>query len=466
MAGIAAAWPLACTRQGMVIHDVDGMPDGVLLRQYRHRAIAHASYLLIDVESGTAVVMDPVRDVDPYLEDALAFGARIKHVFLTQLHDDFTTGHAELRDRALATVYAGAWSHTNAPFMLLKDGDAFEFGRLRLRIAEVPGRRLESLMLLASDLRSGDPAPFAVFTGETLLNGDIGRPSPLPGDAYGLRELAVMLWDSLRRQVLTLADRVRIFPAHTGEVDDQELRPDTMEAQRSTNPGLRDLSRDVFVRRVTLGMAEESMLDVKRIPLRAGTADELLRAQRAGAQLVDDRDPADFSAGSLEGSINIPAASAFESWASGVLDPARPIVLVSSSGRDGITAARLVRAGFTGVGAYLGGGMESIAERGNLLRTYRRLAFSSLGMRIMRGGALLLDTRASGMEEGPGVCAFQVSLERLRQDLPSIPRVPEIIVLDDTPYRSSAAASFLRAQGFDRVTEAAGGLALWGRQPS
>src|SRR6185295_14662072 len=138
--------------------------------------------------------------------------------FLTQLHDDFTSGHEELRDRAMATVYAGAWSHSNSSFMLLKDGDAFEFGRLRLRIVETPGRRLESLMVLVYDLRSADLAPCAAFTGETLLHGDIGRPDPRSNDGYGVRELAAMLYDSLHAKVNTLPDRVRLFPSHTSNV--------------------------------------------------------------------------------------------------------------------------------------------------------------------------------------------------------------------------------------------------------
>lgn len=449
----------------MLVKDIDGMPEGVLLRQYVHRSIGHASYLLVDVESGTAAVIDPVRDVDPYLEDALAFGARIKHVFLTQLHDDFSPGHEELRDRAMATVYAGAWSHANSPYMLLKEGDAFEFGRVRLRIVEVPGHHLESLMVLLYDLKSSDPAPCAAFTGETVLIGDVGRPDPQADDGYGVRELAAMLYDSLRAKVNSLADRVRVFPSHTGDLDDQELRPETMAAQRTTNPGLRSMSREVFVRRAALGMAEEAMFGVKKPTLRPGSVDEILRAQRQGAQVVDDRDPADYSAACLEGSINIPVAATFEGWISGVLDPARPIVIISSAGHEGVTAARLAKAGFPEAGAYLEGGMESLEDRPNLVQHHRRLSFSAFGARLVGGGgSLILDTRGEvAAEEGPCVCALQIPLERLRAELVSVPRGQPVIVVDDTPYRSSAAASFLRSQGFDRVTEVAGGLALWGR---
>jgi hydroxyacylglutathione hydrolase len=178
---------------------------------------------------------------------------------------------------------------------------------------------------------------------------------------------------------------------------------------------------------------------------------------------VDDRDPADYSAACLEGSINIPASSSFESWVGGVLDPARPILLVSAAGREGITGARLARVGFREVGAYLDGGMEALEGRPTLIRRHRRLSFAALGMRLVSGSTLLLDTRGRGLAVGPEVCAFQVSLERLRLELDSIARGPDILVVDDTPYRSSAAASFLRTQGFDRVTEVAGGLALWGR---
>lgn len=447
----------------MRIRLIDNVPPGVMVMECTHSALAHVSYLLIDLESATAAVVDPHRDVDPYLEEAYGFGARIKHVFLTRIRA--SSGHLELRDRAMATVYAGAWVRSREPFMVVKDGDVFEFGRIRLRILETPGRKLEALTILVYDLRTGDPSPFAALTGETVLNGDIGRPEPGDDDAYGVGDMASMLYESLHAKILSLPDATRLLPSHGGALEDFGSAQDTVRTQRWANPGFRDMSREDFVRRVSLGMMEEPPMTLKTIRLRPGTADEILRAQREGAQIVDDRCPADFSAASLAGSINISSASAFEPWVSGVLDGSRPIVLVSTPGHEGVTAARLSAAGFPNVGAYLDGGIEALEGRPGLMRRHRRMSYVALWTRIMGSKPqLVLDTRGEpDVMAGPRVCAYPLALESLRRELAAVPRGPEIIVVDDTPYRSSAAASFLRAQGYESVTEVAGGLALWGR---
>jgi rhodanese-related sulfurtransferase len=348
--------------------------------------------------------------------------------------------------------------------MLLKEGDAFEFGRVRLRILETPGHRLESLVILLFDVRSANPDPIAALTGETILCGDIGRPEPQDEDGYDARDLALMLHTSLREKFETLPESVRLFPAHTAGVELFGRPCDTMSGQRLVNPGLKRMSCDEFVRRVTMGMAVPNGAPAREVRLRGSTVDEILRAQREGAQVVDDRKPVDYSAACLPGSVNLPAMSAFESFAFRVLDRERPIVIVSIPGREKITASRLIEAGFPHVAAYLEGGMQALADRPKLLRHHRRLSYTALGSRILSGGpTLILDTRGERPDVvGPRVAVYPLALEELRAELPSLPRNPEIVVIDDTPYRSSAAASFLRTQGFGSVTEVAGGLALWG----
>ena len=132
---------------------IPGTPEGVILLKYEHPVVAHASYLLVDERTRTALAVDPYGDADRYLRDAWGFQSTIKHVFLTQAHDDLPLAHLELRDRACATVYAGAWSPSHPHYMPVKDGDALEFGAVRLRILETPGHHLESIVLLVSDPR-------------------------------------------------------------------------------------------------------------------------------------------------------------------------------------------------------------------------------------------------------------------------------------------------------------------------
>lgn len=439
------------------------MPPGVILLKYDHPAVAHASYLLIDLRTKTAAAVDPYGDVDRYLQDAWSHHATIRHVFLTQAHDDLSPPHLELRDRACATVYAGAWNRSNPYFMPVKDGDALEFGAIRLGILETPGHRLESIVLLASDPRADRPKPYAAFTGETLLFGDIGRPAPRPEDGYDLHEMASMLHESLTRKLLTLPDDTRLLPSHTGVPDRVDAPADTIGAQKRGNPGLRPMSRAAFSRRVTLDMAEDVGLPPDDGAPRAWALAEVLRWQRDGATLVDDRDPIDFAAAHLEGSVNVPAEAAFEPWADRVLDAGRPLVLVSRPGREGATAARLERAGFRAAG-FLSEGMRACEGREDRIVRVRRLSFDAVEPRLESGApVLLLDTRSlSRTPEGPSLRAYPAPLERLREELPYLPRGFEIVVCDDSPYRSSAAASFLRARGFERVTDVAGGLALWG----
>ena len=441
---------------------IPGMPAGVLLLRYDHQAVAHASYLLIDFRTRTAAAFDPYGDVELYLRDAWAYQATIQHVFLTQAHDDLSLPHLELRDRSCATIYAGAWNRSNPYVMPVKDGDVLEFGAVRLRILETPGHRLESIVVVASDPRAGRPTPFAAFTGETLLMGDIGRPAPRPEDGYNLHEMASMLYDSLTRKLLPLPDETLLLPSHTADLERDEARLNTMGAQRRGNPGFRPMSRASFTRRVSLDMTGEPGVPDAEAPPPWPLAD-VLRARREGAILVDDRDPIDFAAAHLKGSVNIPAEAAFEAWADRVLEPDRPLVLVSGSGREGATAARLRREGFRAVGC-LGEGLRACEGREERIAGVRRLAFAAVALRLESGAPfLLLDTRSlSRTPEGPSLRAYPAPLERLREELPYLPRGFDIVVCDDSPYRSSAAASFLRARGFERVTDVAGGLALWG----
>src|SRR5262245_29076229 len=158
-------WHAGCILKG-VKQQIGGMPDGVVLFRYSPLGAGRSSYLLVDVQSKTAAAMDPLGETDPYLEDAWSLGAKIKHVFLTSVRDELEPDALELRDRACATVYAGAWARRNGPYMLLKDGDTFEFGRVRLRVLETPGHRLESIVLVLSDLRTEARTAMAAFTGE------------------------------------------------------------------------------------------------------------------------------------------------------------------------------------------------------------------------------------------------------------------------------------------------------------
>ena len=436
-----------------------------MLFRYSPLGAGRSSYLLIDVQSQTAAAIDPLGEADPYLEDAWTAGAKIKHVFLTSVRDELEPDALELRDRACATVYAGAWARRNGSYMLLKDGDTFEFGRVRLGVLETPGHRLESIVLVLSDLRTEARSPFAAFTGETVLIGAIGRPDVQPTDGFGPGDLGGMLYVSLRAKILALPDSARIFPALESDVDLPAERPNTIGTQRQHNPGFQKMSREEFVRRVSEGMTEERSARCTRGPRAEGMSlEEVLRAQAQGAQVVDDRDPIDYASGHLAGSINIPDSASFEEWVAGAIDPVRPIVLVTETGREKAYASRLLRAGMARASGYLDLGHRVIRESpGSTRRSLRR------SISLLKGPPqdkrLVLDTRPFRDHLGPRVQAMAIPLGLLRGKVEELPRDFEIVVCDDFPCRSSAAASFLRSRGFPNVSEIGGGLALWGAPP-
>lgn len=435
---------------------MDGTPGGVVLLKYSHAAIAHASYLLVDQRTGIAAVVDPYGDVDAYLADAWKLGATIHHIFLTRIHA-YPASYPELREKAGANVYAGAWTRPHPDTLPVKEGDVLEFGRIRLRILETPGHRLEGIVLLLFDPAETRPRPYAAFTGKTVLLGDVGRPSPAPGDGFGVRELAAMLHDSLAQKILTLPAETRLFPAHP-----ESGLPDTVAAQKELNPGFQPMTKKAFVRRVTLDMAEAE--DPPAEAPKPSSLSEILRGARAGAALVDERDPAEFAAGHLAGSVNLPSAARFEPWAERLIGKNRPALIVGRPGREGAMAARLSRAGIA-VAGFLEGGLA--AADGARLRRERPLPLEALRSRVEQGASLLLlDSRAwDRTPEGPPLRGYPAPLERLKEELFCFPRASEVVVCDDSPYRASAAASVLRAEGFPRVSEVAGGLALWGGHP-
>src|SRR6476620_8071751 len=186
----------------------------MILKQFYLNCLAHASYLVGDEQTHVAAVVDPQRDVDQYLTFAAGHGLRIEHVFLTHLHADFVAGHLELRDRAGAKIYLGAAARAEYPFTPLHDGDAVEFGRVRLQALETPGHTAESISVTVFDLDRSLTEPQAVLTGDTLFVGDVGRPDLRVALGWSANELGGLLYDSLHGKLLTLPDAVQVYPAH------------------------------------------------------------------------------------------------------------------------------------------------------------------------------------------------------------------------------------------------------------
>src|SRR5277367_3778417 len=227
----------------------------MILKQYYLGCLAHASYLLGDEATATAIIVDPQRDIQQYVADAEKLALHIRHVFLTHFHADFIAGHLELRDRCGATIYLGSHAKAEYAFIPMADGDTLDFPGLRLQILETPGHTIESISILVFDLQKDAAQPYAVLTGDTLFIGDVGRPDLRASLGWTAHDLGSHLYDSLHGKLLPLPDETLVYPAHgAGSLCGKKLSSDTVSSlgdQRRFNYALQPMSKEEFIRLVT-----------------------------------------------------------------------------------------------------------------------------------------------------------------------------------------------------------------------
>ena len=455
----------------------------MILKQYYLGCLAHASYVIADEETQTAVVVDPQRDIDQYLQDAEQWGVQIRHVFLTHFHADFLAGHLELRDRVGAHIYLGARAKAEYDFTPVKDGDVLEFGRLRLGVFETPGHTPEGISILVYDLEKDDHNPHAVLTGDTLFIGDVGRPDLLASIGVTADELAGMLYDSLHHKLLTLPDETLVYPAHgAGSMCGKNLSTETVSPlgnQRRYNYALQPMSEAEFKRLVTADQPEapayfvydamlnrreratlETTLEREHHPM---TLDDVLRQMNAGAQVIDIREPADFAGAHLTGSLNISLIGSYATWAGTLLDPKQPVVLVAEPGQEEEGAMRLGRIGFDNVAGYLDGGMQALEARPDLVRRIERITAPTLAEQLREAEPpVVLDVRTEREWQDQHIeGSLNISLQHLRERLTEVPSDRPLVVHCASGYRSSIAASMLQQHGITRVADLVGGIGAW-----
>jgi len=455
----------------------------MILKQYYLGCLAHASYLLADEASSTAVIVDPQRDIQQYLADAGEFGLKIRHVFLTHFHADFVAGHLELRDRCGAIIHLGAHAQAEYNFVAMKDGDTLDFPGMRLQILETPGHTIESISILVFDLQKNPAKPYAVLTGDTLFIGDVGRPDLRASIGWTADDLGGRLYDSLHEKLLPLPDETLVYPAHgAGSLCGKQLSSDTVSSlgdQRRLNYALQPMTKDQFIRLVTadqpdapayftydavLNTREHATLDASlERTLHPIELDEVLRMGHAGAQILDVRDPVEFAKGHIAGSFNIGLGGQYATWAGTVLDRAKPIVIVAEPGREQEAALRLGRIGFDHVKGYLQGGMESLAAWPDLVWPTERLSAPMLAEELASADPpLVLDIRTPREWAAKHIQgSVNIPLNHLNERIAEVPRDRRIAVHCAGGYRSSIAASLLHQYAITNLVEMAGGLAAW-----
>ena len=455
----------------------------MIIRPFYLSCLAHASYLLADERTKTAVVVDPQRDVDEYIAEARALGVEIRHVMLTHFHADFVAGHLELRDRCGAKIYLGAKAEADYAFTPLRDGARLAWGSLGIGVLETPGHTPEGVTLLVYDLDADPKTPKAALTGDTLFIGDVGRPDLMASAGISAEELGGMLYESLTKKLLTLPDETLIYPAHgAGSMCGKSLsneRVSTLGEQRRYNYALKARSREEFLALVTADQVEapayfahdadmnkrerptlDSGLTAALKPLSPAAVEALAKG---GAQVLDVRDPSDYSGAHWHGALNVGLDGKFATWAGSVLDRTRPIVIITEPGREREAVTRLARVGFDRVSGVLAGGMASLAERPDLVEETPRTTARALSERLDSPAApLVVDVRTDAERAGGFVRgSLHLPLSQWPNCMAEIPAGRPVAVYCAGGYRSSIAASLLRAAGRPEVTDVIGGFAAW-----
>lgn len=455
----------------------------MFFRQYYLGCLSHASYLIGDEVSGSAVVVDPQRDIKQYLDDAAAEGLRIERVIETHFHADFLSGHLELAEATGAAIAYGeaAAGRAEFPIETLADGQRIVLGDVILEVRATPGHTPESISVVIYE-HADAVEPYGVLTGDTLFIGDVGRPDLLTSVGVGADELARDLYRSLRDKLLTLPDATQVFPAHgAGSACGKSLSTETVSTigeQRAMNYALQPMTEDDFVLAVTEGqsaaplyfafsasrnMQQRPLLDEANAPVEL-TVDELLAHQADGVLVVDTRSPAEFELGHLRGSVNVGLEGRFAEYAGDVIRPDQSVVLVA----DGTAAAaeaklRLGRIGFDRVLGAVTDPVAALLGRPEHAAPSARITATELGERMADlPGLQILDVRNEG-EARLGVIpgAVVIPLARLLDRLDELDHAAPTVVHCAGGYRSSIAASVLRAKGFADVSDLAGGFAAW-----
>lgn len=455
----------------------------MIFKQLYLNCLAHASYLIGDEETRTAAVVDPRRDVELYLEEAGRRGLQIRHVFLTHFHADFVAGHLELRERTGATIHLGARASAEYAFTPMNEGDAVEFGRVRLQVLETPGHTAESISILVFDLERDSLRPHAVLTGDTLFIGDVGRPDLRASLGWSATELGRLLYDSLRTKLVPLPDDTLVYPTHgAGSLCGKSISKETVSTigeQRRSNYALQPMSSDEFVALVTADQPEappyftyDAVLNSRERPtldailereLNKLSLAQVLEMRQTGAQILDVRDPGDFAMAHLAGSINIGLSGQYATWAGTLLSRDRPIVIIAEPVREEEATMRLGRIGFDNVAGFLEGGMQALESHPALLTGTERVDVAGVVEQLAASEPpVLLDVRTPREWQGAHIRgSVNVPLAQLPVRLSELSRERHMVVCCAGGYRSSIAASLLQRNGLEHFTELAGGMMAW-----
>ena len=451
----------------------------MIIEQIYTGCLSQGSYYI--ESNGEVAIIDPLRDVASYIEKAKKNKATIKYIFETHFHADFISGHVTLAKETGATIVYGPMAKTSFNSLIAKDQQQFKIGELNLTVLHTPGHTMESTTYLLSDVSKKD---IAIFSGDTLFLGDVGRPDLAQKAADMTQEdLAGILFDSLRKKIMPLADDLIVYPAHgAGSACGKNLSKETFGTlgdQKKTNYALRaDMTKDEFIKEVTdelpappqyfplnVKMNKEGYEDIKSV-IESGSRplspeDFEIAANETGAIVLDVRHQTDFAKGHIPQSIFIGIDGSFAPWVGTIIGNVKqPILLIIPKGREGETLTRMARVGFDNTLGYLKGGLSAWKRKGKTIdkvkgidvKTFKNIAEKrSLNIFDVRKN---LEYNSEHLEN-----AKSTPLDFLNNHMSDFPLKGDFYIHCAGGYRSIIAASILKSRGIHNLINVDGGFA-------
>jgi len=430
--------------------------------------------------NGEVAIIDPLREVQPYIEKAEKNGAKIKYIFETHFHADFVSGHLDLSKKTGAPIIYGPLANPEFDCVIAQDEQEFKLGNVTLKVLHTPGHTMESTCYLLLD-ENGQP--HSLFSGDTLFLGDVGRPDLAQKAADMTQEqLAGLLYDSLMNKIMPLPNEVMVYPAHgAGSACGKNMMKETMDSlghQKEMNYALNQTSKENFIAAVTDGLTPppayfpmnvamnkkgySSIDEVMTTGLRALSPEEFeTAAESTDAVILDTRSAGTFAQGFVPRSINIGLDGQFAPWVGAmVVDVKQPILLVTEVGKEEETLIRLSRVGFDVVLGYLNGGVDAWKNAGKEVDQVNRITADQFKSELTIGSSFVLDVRkeseyrAEHVEE-----AYNKPLDYINEWFPEMTQMNEEFYLHCAGgYRSMIAASYLKSRGIHNFKEIEGGF--------
>lgn len=440
--------------------------------------LAEAAYYI--ESNGEAVIIDPLRETQPYIDKLEREGAKLKYIFETHFHADFVSGHLDLAKKTGATIVYGPMAKTDYDIHSAKDEEELKVGDLTIKVMHTPGHTLESTTYLLRDESGKD---YAIFTGDTLFLGDVGRPDlAIKQGEITKDDLAGMLFYSLRKKIMPLADDVIVYPAHgAGSSCGKNLSTETwgyLGEQKKTNYALRaDMTKEEFIAEVTSGLTPppqyfaknammnksgyksfDNVLEKGAVALTPDQFESIVGVEEA--LVLDVRGKEDFAKEHIPGSIFIGLDGSFAPWVGALItDLKQPILIVAPEGRAEETVTRLARVGYDNTFGFLEGGVSAWKNAGKETDKVNSVNAEKFAKKFKEGKVeTLLDVRKpSEFLSHHAVVAVNFPLDYINNNMSKLNRYDKYFLHCRSGYRSMVAASILKARGFQKVVDTAGG---------